>query len=49
VSLVVGWEFVSELKIAAALTASHRCIDIEVAASDDMVRLQTTTQTCTET
>jgi hypothetical protein len=46
---MVGWKFVSELKIAAALAALHRCVDIEVAASDDMVRLQTTTQTCTET
>jgi hypothetical protein len=45
VSLMVGWEFVSELKIAAV----HRRVDIEVAASDEMVRLQTTTQTCTET
>jgi hypothetical protein len=49
VSLVVGWKFVSELKIAAALVALHRCADIEVAASDAMVRVQTTAQTCTET
>jgi hypothetical protein len=49
VSLVVGWKFVSELKIAAALTALHRYVDIEVTASDEMVRLQTATKSGTET
>jgi hypothetical protein len=28
---------------------SRGCVDIEVAASDEMARLQTTTQTCAET
>jgi hypothetical protein len=46
---VVGWKFVSELKIAAALVALHRYVDVEVVASDEMARLQTTTSSGTET